>query len=235
LHEVRRELRTASLLHDISSPSAIDILEPGDFVEFRATFAPDEIIALLDVLNPQLIAGLTKWIRRNQIRNELNEAGTEEEIKAASIKYQTAPEADAELAQIVSEAIRVDFRSLFTREYFGSIQNCPDLTAVVVCDLGKFLIEDPDRILDGRFTVLGKLGTRPSEDVPILSRNKVLDRIKPAALDLAMEGLQGLAKQRIEDTKNPSSNRRMDDYLDLSFPSRIAGRSFKVLPVAIFI
>lgn len=244
LHEVRNGLRTSGLLKTIDGPSAVGGLRPGDFVEFQASFSPDEIIALLDVFNPQLIGGLTKWLRRKSFIEEAVSAVSDDERQQAVLQYQTIPDADAEFAQAVAEAVRVDFRSAATREYFGTIANCPDVTAVTVCETQHFLVDDADRILDGHFSVLGKLSTPPTADVPILSRNKVLDRIQPAALDYAMQWLQDLAKQRIETSEAvPFGNDQtvqqvagtLDEYLDLSFPSRIDGDSFKVIPMAIFL
>jgi hypothetical protein len=74
--------------------------------------------------------------------------------------------------------------------------------------------------------------------VPILARNKVLDRIQPAAVDVATKWLNELADKQIEGLDVPDNEQgeiTLEHYLDLAFPSRIAGQSFKVLPIAIYI
>lgn len=236
LHEVRRDLHQHGLLKTISADAEVDALQIGDFIEFQASFRPDELIALLDVLNPSLVGAIMTWIRRNQIRPSILDALTDEARQSAFLEYQTQPEADADLARAVAEAIRVDFRSVFTREYYGSISGTSTVTAAVVCDIRSFLVEDADRMLDGHFTVLGKVSTPPQVDVPVLARNKLLDRIQPQAVDFATNALREVAKQRIEDPDSISpQDQVIEDFLDLHFPSRIDGKSFKVIPIAIYI
>jgi hypothetical protein len=162
LHQVRQDLRSQGLLKDLSDRDALVDLAVGDFVEFRAEFSPDEIISLMDVFNPQLIGEIARWVRRRAINDAIDATETDEERQAAVIHYQTKPEADAELARSIAEAIRVDFRSAATRLYFGRLETDPDYTAVTVCEMHNFLVDDADRILDGQFTVLGKVTTRPA-------------------------------------------------------------------------
>ncbi|WP_320067662.1 hypothetical protein [Micromonospora sp. RTGN7] len=236
LHEVRHELRHSRLLKEASTDAEVNALKIGDFVEFQASFRPDELIALLDVLNPSLVGAITTWYRRSQIRPSIIDADTDEERQGAILEYQTRPEAEADLMRALADAIRVDFRSVFTREYYGSISGASTATAAVVCDTRSFLVEDADRMLDGHFTVLGKVSTPPEVDVPVLARNKLLDRIQPQAVDFATNALREIAKQKIEDPHNPTTEgQRIEEYLDLNFPSRIDGTSFKVIPIAIYI
>ncbi len=235
LHHVRQDLRAAGLLKGVTATADVENLKIGDFVEFQASFKPDELIALMDVFNPSLIGAITQWIRRRQLIPQIAEAENDEQRQSLVIEYQTRPDADAELAKVVAEAVRVDFRSIATREYYGAISGVPGVTAVVVCDTRSFLVEDADRILDGHFTVLGKVSTPPETNVPVLGRNKILDRIQPEAVDFATKQLRDLAEQRIEDADNPLSEEKIEKYLDLGFPSRIDGMSFKVIPVAIYI
>jgi hypothetical protein len=189
----------------------------------------------MDVLNPTLVGAITQWIRRSKLIPQIAAAETDEQRQSLIIEYQTRPDADGELAKVVAEAVRVDFRSIATREYYGAISDAPGVTAVAVCDMRSFLVDDADRILDGNFTVLGKVSTLPATDVPVLARNKVLDRIQPEAVDFVTNQLKSLAKQRIEDANNPVGEERIEKYLDLNFPSRIDGVSFNVIPIAIYI
>lgn len=236
LHEVRQDLRRAGLLKTITAHAQIDDLAIGDFVEFQASFRPDELIALLDVLNPSLVGAITTWIRRNQFLPAVIDADSEEARQSAIVTYQARPEADAELARALAESVRIDFRSVSTREYYGSISGLDGVTAAVICDNRSFLVEDADRMLDGHFTVLGKVSSPPETDVPVLARNKLLDRIQPQALDFATNALRDLARGKIDDPSNPTAyGQVVEDYLDLDFPSRIDGLSFKVIPIAIYI
>lgn len=234
LHHVRQDLRTAGLLKNVASFADLQNLEVSDFVEFRAKFSPDEIISLMDVFNPDLVAALTRWVRRSQLINSITSADTDEQRQALIIELQTRPDADAEAAKAIAEAVRVDFRSAATRQYYGAIGSDSGITAVVVCDTRSFLVEDADRILDGQFTVLGKVSSPPATDVPILARNKVLDRIQPEAVDLLTDQIRKAAKERI-DSSNIGEIRTMEQYLDMNFPSRIDGTSFKVIPIAIYV
>jgi hypothetical protein len=188
----------------------------------------------MDVFNPELVAALTKWIRRSQIITNIANAETEEKQQALIIQLQARPDTDAEVAKAIAEAVRVDFRSAATRQYYGAIGSDSGVTAVVVCDTRSFLVEDADRILDGHFTVLGKVSSPPATDVPILSRNKVLDRVQPEAVDVLAEKLRAAAKNRV-DSSTIDEITTMEQYLDMDFPSRIEGTSFKVIPIAIYL
>lgn len=235
LHHVRQDLRSAGLLKVLSGSADVGNLTTGDFVEFRASFKPDELIALMDVLSPSLVGSIIRWIRKRALIAQIVAADPEDQ-QSLLLEYQTRPDADADFASAMAEAVRVDFRSVDTREYYGSIDGAPSVTAVVVCDTRSFLVADADRILDGHFTVLGKVSTPPETDVPILARNKVLDRIQPEAVDFVTSQLRGLAEQKVEGASSAmGEDETMDKYLDLNFPSRIDGISFKVIPVAIYI
>ncbi len=234
LHHVRQDLRAAGLLKTIASEADLKNLEVSDFVEFRAQFSPDEIISLMDVFNPDLVAALTRWVRRSQLITSIANAETEERQQALIIELQARPDTDAEVAKAIAEAIRVDFRSAATRQYYGAIGPDSGVTAVVVCDTRSFLVEDADRILDGHFTVLGKVSSPPATDVPILARNKVLDRVQPEAVDLLADQIRAAAKKKV-DSSNIGEIRTLENYLDMNFPSRIDGTSFKVIPIAIYL
>jgi hypothetical protein len=166
LHHVRQDLRADGLLKKVTAAD-VESLAVGDFVEFQASFKPDELIALMDVLNPHLVSAITRWVRRGQLIPQIANADTDAHRESLIVEYQTRPEADAELAKAIAEAVRVDFRSVATREYYGAVKTAPGVTAVVVCDTRSFLVEDADRILDGHFTVLGKVSTPPQADVPV--------------------------------------------------------------------
>jgi hypothetical protein len=224
------------LLKNVRSVDDARALTVGDFIEFEASFRPDELISILDVFNPELIAAIVLWARRRSFLNAIRESTDEQETNRIAIDYQNRPQIDAEIAKAIAEAIRVDFRSAATRQYYGSIGDAGP-TAVVVCDTRNFLVEDADRMLDGHFSVLGKVSTPAEDNVPILSRNKVLDRIQPGAVDLALAQLRSAAASPLEGGNSflSKADSTLEDLIDLDFPSRIAGESFKVIPIAIYV
>ena len=55
LHMVRTALKGRQLIRRPRGRSSAARLRPGDFVEFTATFTPNQASALLDVLTPELV------------------------------------------------------------------------------------------------------------------------------------------------------------------------------------
>jgi len=102
------------------------------------------------------------------------------------------------------------------------------VTAVTICDSVHFTCDDHDRVLDGEFTVLGKVTSKVEYEVPVLDRNKVLNRISAEFLEEALEKLQDSA------TVENTLDRYSKDALNVEFHAKIPGGSFKVLPVAIY-
>jgi hypothetical protein len=92
-------------------------------------------------------------------------------------KYDAKAKMQKDFLHAITQAIRIDFRSDATQEYFGAIGDGADkVTAVVICESDQFLVADRDRLVDGVFTVFGKVTTRVENDVPLLQRNKLLYR-----------------------------------------------------------
>jgi hypothetical protein len=133
----------------------------------------------------------------------------------------------------LAAAVRSDFRAEKTREFYGRVN---DVTAVTICDNEHFVVEDEDRILDGSFTVLGKVTSVGDVDVPMLSRNKVLDRIKPEVVDRLFGLLLETAGNQADDRISLGDSEEMlpSEVFDLELPSRIEGKSFKVIPIAVY-
>ena len=65
--------------------------------------------------------------------------------------------------------------------------------------------------------------------------SEVLRTNAPKVVDWVTTELRNLAKQRIEDLDSSQVERTIEQYIDLDFPSRIEGLSFKVVPIAIYI
>jgi len=233
---VRNHLREHNILKTVLGTDDADQVKVGDFVEYRATFRPNEINALLDILTPDLIAAITYHHYRTQGIKAFDDWTNFEELKAFSEKNIALAQAQADLARAIAEAVRVDFRSQKTREFYGTIGSGEDtVTAVTICDNPNFVVDDEDRILDGQYTVLGKVTAPTTLDVPILERNKVLDRLKPEGVDELFDTLRGgVSKQARELETRAGGDPLMADIFDTALASRIDGRSFKVVPVAIY-
>jgi hypothetical protein len=157
-------------------------------------------------------------------------------MRIFSEKNLAEAQAKADLARAVAEAVRVDFRSEKTREFYGTIGTGEEaVTAITICDNPHFVVDDEDRILDGRYTVLGKVTSPMVRDVPILGRNKVLDRLRPEMVDDAFKELRGGANKQARKLEDRlSSEPEIGDIFDTALASRIEGPSFQVVPVAIY-
>lgn len=57
---VYQELVARGLLRTVKSASDAKKLEPGDFVEFQATFRPNALHSLLDILTPDFVAAFVE-------------------------------------------------------------------------------------------------------------------------------------------------------------------------------
>lgn len=172
LNLVRQELRSQNLISVLRGRSDVEQLKSGDFVEFKATFLPSELTTIMDVVTPELVAQLTRWLLKKKELDLFEGYGSYEKTQIAALTMNEKANASADLARDVTRAVQADFRQDKTREYYGMIGHVDDaLTAVTICDNTHFVVDDEDRILDGEFTVLGKLTSGPETDVPVLQRN----------------------------------------------------------------
>lgn len=242
LYLVRAALQAEGLVRSIETTADAESLISGDFVEFEAEFKADQIAAALDILRPGLVAQITNRLRM-QAWTQSTDWGSYEDFQIATAKFKETLAADVSLATAVADAVRVDFRSDKTREYYGHIGGSPsDLVAVTICDTEHFTVSDEDRILDGHFTVLGKVTEGTKSDRPILERNKLLDKLSPEVVDQLFEDLNStVAKGSRAVGGNLPSGEDIDvgattqtSPLNLSLDSRVYGKSFKVVPIAIF-
>lgn len=253
---LRQKLQAQNLISNISSLEDARKASPGDIVEFSTTFRANEINAVLDIANPDLVATVTRYVMLRQTNREMRDIDDHQALaKQREIGLARAADA-AELSSAIAAALRKDFRSEHTREFYGLIaegalndeghddqsERTPDLTAVTVCETEYFRTQDPDRLLDGRFTVLGKVVSTVGADVPVLQRNKLLDRINPDFLSGLFENLdsgvnnEGRA-QRLTGVANDDADvdaEGLSYYVDMQFSATVAGESFAVLPIAIY-
>jgi hypothetical protein len=236
LYRVRNELRSSEQLKYIDSPLDAAELRSGDFVEYQATFRPNEVNTVLDILTPELVGEITRY----KIKQEgllIFEADDLDFDRRTRLIEQNHAKAEnmAGLARAIAGAVRADFRSEKTREFYGAI-GAPgnQVTAVTICENEHFIVSDEDRILDGEFTVLGKVISSAETDVPILKRNKLLERFQPKAVDAASEFIRSTFDDQAAPFGDNGETLNIGDLVDLNFASRIDGTSFRVIPIAIY-
>ena len=232
LSAVRNELRNRNLIKNVLSGPDAENVKSGDFVEFTASFSPNQVSALLDIITPELVAEIARYIVRTKKKSNFDNFEDIEALRQFALNIETDAKAVAELSQSIAKAARTDFRAHHTREYYGQIGTPEDgVTAITICDNEHFTVQDEDRMLDGRFTVLGKATSGVERDVAILARNKLLRRIDPEAIDSLFESLkeQAASKNDVELTEEI-----FNDAIDVALDSRINGDSFRVIPIAVF-
>lgn len=257
LHVVRAALKGRQLIRRPRGRSSAARLRPGDFVEFTAAFTPNQASALLDVLTPELVEAVTRKMIHDKGMQDFT-PGAPEAIQKFTLDLQARQDAGGVIARSATEAIRADFRATKTREFYGQVGRGEDaLTFITMCEPAHFVLDDEDRILDGTFTVLAKVAGSLVDDEPVLSRNKLLERIHPAALDHGAQQLNDLVQEQMTklssllDTSASGRNEQADGegvagvagevevedlaVFDFQFDSRVRGASIRVIPVAIFV
>ncbi|WP_194828583.1 hypothetical protein [Nocardia sp. XZ_19_231] len=236
LDSVRNELRDREAIRTLTSLSDAKSLRVGEIVEFTAPFRANEVNAILDIATPQLTSAVVRYIVRKRGLKELNELGeyaTLEELGRRRKISEIEAHDSSEFTEAVTTALRADFRGEHTKEFYGLLK---ELTVVTVCEAEHFITKDPDRILDGTFTVLAKVVSEVAEDVPILERNKLLNRIDVDYLDLLFQQLAESGNQLAESNKGLIRETSGDAPLfDTAFAATVEGSSVTVLPIAIYI
>ncbi|WP_139319479.1 hypothetical protein [Gordonia sp. CNJ-863] len=255
LNYLRYLLSENNIITPVDTLESAHDLKPGDIVEFSSTFRANEINAVLDIATPELVSTVTKYVMLRTTNRELRDINDVDGI----IRHRQVGELNAadsaELAAAVATALRQDFRSEHTREFYGLIAtgvegsgidesddtdsseaDVPEgedrgLTAVTVCETAHFTTADPDRLLDGQFTVLGKVVSPLQQDVGVLERNKLLDRIDPDLVATVFDNLAVLSQQAPAQSLTEGFD---GSGIDLEFSAYVPGSSFAVLPIAIY-
>lgn len=229
LHLVRQFLEQGALLTRLTSAKQAEGVLPGSFVEYTTAFDPVELTLALDVMSPELVEAITRFtVKRDYVSRFPEEGGHEARVQHAE-KMRLEADARGELARAITNAVKADTRQETTREYYGRVANEPALTVITICDLAHFIVDDPDRLLDGTFTVLGKVISSVETDVPTFSRNKLLRNLAPTALDDGIDKLHELIDQ-VPDVGETAPS----EYVDFKIDSRVRGSSMRVMPLAVF-
>jgi hypothetical protein len=243
LHRLQAAL--GDRIHNISSTLGPGSVQPGQLVTFTGRFQPDPLSTLLDLATPELVSQVTHFIARQSAPIDFTVDNWDmEKVKGQWAEIDREAERRSALARSIAETLRTDFRRSSTLEFHCSIDDT--LTAVVTCDAGNFVSEDTDRLLDGQFTVLGKVITPVEEDAPILRKNKFLRRLDTDWVQTLFDGLADHvenAAQTVTDlavNDEDADDEAVDDEqtpptIDLEFPAVIEGSSFAVLPIAIYV
>lgn len=231
LHAVKETLRGYGMLKSVATLTEAGGLCVGDVVEFTAQFEPDQMSAFLDVLTPELVSAIVRY----QVKQKANIAFDDPDNFLERQKHFDSMarriDAKTELAEALTRAVRTDFRSEGTREFFGRLGDGEEsVTAVTMCDHAHFTVEDTDRILDGRFTVLAKVVDELDTDRPALERNKLLSAIDPKSIDYVVNEMRSQLDASVEKA-------HLGDQVvfDPKISARIDGASFKVIPIAIYV
>lgn len=232
-------LRSHGLIQPLTGRADAAALRSGDFVEFTARFDPSQLIALLDIVTPDLVRSITRKVTFDG-QMKAFEGGSVEAAQAFKLRLDSRVEAAGEIAHAIASALATDFRTTKTREFYGRIGEDEDrVTAITMCDLSHFTIDDEDRVLDGQFSVLAKVTDGLAEDIPVLDRNKVLRRFQPEAVDALLsefnEGTLADLQQQAVAAAAKGQESMAPDMFDFEIESRVAGPSIKVIPVAIYV
>ncbi|WP_096359309.1 DUF6414 family protein [Microbacterium sp. TPU 3598] len=229
LHLVRRQLTEAQQLHRVTSAEDAAALAPGSFVEFTTAFDPVELTLALEVISPDLVDAIAQWSVRREYKDSFPVGRGVDAVREHAEKMRVEAEGKGAFARAVAAAVHADARQESTREYYGRITREPALTAITVCEREHFIAGDPDRLLDGTFTVFGKVISEIEEDVPTFARNKLLRNFSADAFDK----LVGQLRSALSDA-DPVLGLNPEEFLDLKLDSRVRGKSVRVLPLAIF-
>lgn len=229
LHLVREFLEQRSLLTQLTSAEQAEQLRPGSFVEYTTAFDPVELTLALDVISPELAEAIARYTVQREYVADFPAGGGHEAREQHAAKMQLAADARGGLARAITRAVKADTRQETTREYYGRVADEPALTIITICDLAHFIVDDPDRLLDGTFTVLGKVISSVEFDTPTFARNKLLRNLEPTALDDGIEKLYELIDHVPEVGGTAPSK-----YVGLKLDSRVRGASMRVMPLAVF-
>lgn len=231
LHTVKESLRNAGMLRSVSALSEARELQVGDLIEFTTEFEPDQMASFLDVLTPELVSAYV----RHQILHTATETFEDwSDFQAREVhfaKTEQRIQAKTGLAEALTRAVRTDFRSEQTKEFFGLLGTGNEaVTVITMCDRVSFTVEDTDRILDGRYTVLAKVATEVAHNRPVLDRNKLLSAIDPKSIDYLVDQMRAQLDESISTTDLGGQM-----VFDPKISARVDGASFKVIPIAIYL
>lgn len=234
LDRVRAALRS-SAVRPLTSATDAATSRVGDIVEFSASFRANEVNAILDIATPQLTSAITQYLTRRGGTEEMRDLPDDVDhrtiVKLREIQELEAADR-ADLAKAVTTAVRADFRGDRTKEFYAEIGGEGGFTVVTVCEAEHFTTQDPDRLLDGTFSVLAKVISESAVDRSVLGRNKLLHRVDVEFLDHTLGSLVASTRRRADADIDVEYT---GEYFDASLSAKIAGPSLIVMPIAIYV
>ena len=211
---MRRRISVEKL---IRRESDLDTLEPGQFIEFRASLQKNPIIAIMEwILQMEGILGLVSDQKQKgkhpnqQLKGGKNEA--------------------AEVLRFVSNlanGLIEEFSKSGTVELFGTAGSHGNLKVVLTAQSAYFEDQRGDALIDGSFLVLAKtvrvLRTEDDGRIDLLRRT-TLRGLNPAVFLEAAEGLRA----HINSADNPGF--RVPDLF-----TEVLAPAIQAVPIAIFV
>lgn len=222
LHTVKKELEQRSLIRDVHDVESMTRLQTGDFVRFKSFFKPNDLSTFIELVTPEMVAAFLRNKHKQEAIKKFDWTKGHDERVAFAQRLELEVEPKIEMAVATTKAIKQAFRNDATREFIGTLGPIDDrrITALTICDTEHFIGLDRDRILDGHFTVLGKLTSTSYGTESVLSNNKVLRRVQPAALDLLTESFK---------------DQRISSMFDMSISLKLNPPIMTVIPIAIYV
>jgi len=143
LRIVRNALEQSSQIRTITRQSDLREVATGQFVEFTASFKANEINTILDIATPDLVAATVAYLHQRKGQQIINALDEVDKITVEWQKHKLEAESRATFARAVTHAVRTDFRSDDTREFYGTIaREAEPLTAITICDSAHFVAAD---------------------------------------------------------------------------------------------
>jgi hypothetical protein len=224
LHQVKQEFNKHKELKKLKNKKSMDDIKLADFVEFQAKFEKNDFSELLDLVSPELggVLGYMYYL------DELKKG--QEHAQTASLDPPQFSEQESNgrvaLGRSIVESLHKEFRNELSSEFYGTICNAQGTglgaKTILVCDKQFFTNGDSDRLLDGIFTIFGKVIdiNKSGEGFSKFERNKFLKRIKPKGAEWLQENLKNM--------------KDINEYINTDIELTIDGFVIKIIPVAIY-
>lgn len=225
LQKLLDELRDYKKITKIDKNHDFSKINKAEFIEFRASFAKNELLELIELIAPEFASVAAYNFYTNNLQNKTtNKAEFEEKYNQKIVEgWQT-------LAFQTATTVKSDFNNDISSEFYGTLtgrnDESLDITANIICDNNFFTNGDTERVLDGVYSVIGKViylqtGEEGEEKkMTKFDRNKLLRRIRN-------EGF--VALQNWLKTSIPK-----ESYIESDLNLVIEGRAIKVVPIAIY-
>jgi hypothetical protein len=188
-------------------------LAPGDFVEFRAVLSRSPFVDLLQAM--KRFAALAPQFEDSPPPRVSRSGGGKPRGNAVSgNQYQKV------LSQI--DALLSDMTSSGSIDLIGTLGGSDHTRAVVAADISGFADPSLNEVIDGEFSVFGKVA-------------RVVMADSASSINLLRKGALGLLPDESIDAAVSGLGQAVASSLNLpTVETRISGPSFQVIPICIF-